>query len=134
MYTSTIKENLKNLINYGLGLGIVLFLFVFLTTSTWIGLGVRENCKTARQKYGGECVNSLILSLDDASNDFKSRNSSIWALGQLGDKKALPVLKKYYTGNIPNKEPLDKTISQYELKKAIKLVKGGLNISAFVWR
>lgn len=128
------KENLIDMISYTLGLVIVLFLFVFLITSTWIGLGVRERCKMARQKYGGECVESLILFLNDESNDFRSRNSSIWALGQIGDNRALPILRKYFTGNIPNREPIDKTISQYELKKAINLIESGFNLSAFVWR
>jgi hypothetical protein len=55
-------------------------------------------------------------------------------LGQYGDNRALPALQNYYTGDIPEKEPLDKMISQYELKKAIKLAKGGLNITALFWR
>jgi hypothetical protein len=46
----------------------------------------------------------------------------------------MPVLKNLYTGDIPERESLYKTISQYELKKAINLTGGGLNISAFVWR
>jgi hypothetical protein len=72
--------------------------------------------------------------LEDENRSFKARNSAIWALGQFGDSRALPVLEKYYTGNIPDREPLNGTISQYELKKAIKLAKGGTNISAFIWR
>jgi len=55
-------------------------------------------------------------------------------LGQLGDSRALPVLQGYYTGNIPSKESLDKTISQYELEKAIKLTSGGFNVTAIFWR
>jgi hypothetical protein len=52
-------------------------------------------------------------------------------LGQLGDQKSLVVLKSYYTG-----EPCDheKFLCQYELEKAIKLLEGGFNITAFVWR
>jgi len=59
------------------------------------------------------------------------RNHAIWALGQLGDKRALPSLEKLYTG-----EPCDhsKYVCQYELKKAIKLCRGGLNITAWTWR
>jgi len=55
-------------------------------------------------------------------------------LGQLGDNRTLPVLQSYYTGDIPEREPLDKTISQYELKKAINLTSGGFNMSAIIWR
>jgi hypothetical protein len=55
-------------------------------------------------------------------------------LGELGDSRALPTLKSLYTGNIPERESLYKTISQYELKKAIALTSGEPNITAFIWR
>jgi hypothetical protein len=55
-------------------------------------------------------------------------------LGEFGGSRALPVLQKYYTGNIPDREPLDEMISQYELKKAIELASGGPNITAWLWR
>jgi hypothetical protein len=70
----------------------------------------------------------------DNNQSFRNRNSAIWALGQLGDPQALPILQSLYTGMIPDREPLDAGISQYELKKAINLVNGGTNISAPVWR
>ena len=66
--------------------------------------------------------------------DFRTRNYAIWSLGQLGDKQALPALEKFYTGNIPEREPYDEGISQYELKKAIALLQGGANVTAVVWR
>jgi len=72
--------------------------------------------------------------VDDDGRDFRSRNRAVWALGQLGDGRALPVLKKYYTGRVPAREPIDRMMSQRELKKAIRLAAGGLNITAFVWR
>ena len=55
-------------------------------------------------------------------------------MGQIGDSRALPVLQNYYTGNIPPREPLSKTISQYELQKAIDLARGEFNLSAWAWR
>ena len=128
------RNNLKKTIPYLLGLGILLFLFVFMITSAWIGFSVKKRCQIAQERYEGDCVSSLVAFLEDEQNDFRSRNSAIWALGQLGDGRALPVLKKYYTGNIPDREPLDAGLSQYELKKAIKLIESGFNISAFGWR
>ena len=88
----------------------------------------------AQGRYKGDCVDALIAHLEDEDNPYGERNHAIWALGQLGDNKALSVLEKYYTGNIPDKEPWNETISQYELKKAINLTSGGFNITAFVWR
>jgi len=55
-------------------------------------------------------------------------------LGQLGDKRALSILEKYYTGNIPEKESFDNGLSQYELKKAIKPAQGSFNITHWIWR
>jgi len=71
--------------------------------------------------------------LKDENRSFKSRNSAIWALGQIGDARALPVLQSFYTGNIPPKESLNDDISQYELKKAINLAGGGTNLTAIFW-
>jgi len=129
------KTNIiKNLILYGGAIGLVTFFFFFLITCTWIGYSVKTDCQNAQKRYEGTCTEALSQFLDDESNPFEDRNSAIWSLGQLGETEALPILEKYYTGNIPDREPLDQTISQYELRKAIKLVKSGVNLGAWVWR
>ena len=116
-------------------IGASVFVLFFVTTCVWIGFDVKRQCRDAKSEYGQEkCVDALILLLNDEDRGFSARNSAIWALGQLGDIKALPVLESYYTGNIPEKEPLDKVISQYELKKAINLARGGTNLTAVFWR
>ena len=116
-------------------IGISIFTLLFVTTCVWIGFDVKRQCRDATSEYGQEqCVDALILLLNDENRGFSARNSAIWALGQLGDSKALPVLESYYTGDIPAREPFDKVISQYELKKAINLAKGGLNLTAVFWR
>jgi hypothetical protein len=55
----------------------------------------------------------------------------VWALGHLGDARALPVLESHYTGG-----PCDhsRLLCQRELEKAIRLSRGGLNLPALVWR
>ncbi len=121
-------------------LGVLLFIAFFIITSILIGKSVKENCREAQSKYQGDlpaqtgCVEVLIAQLEDEENSYGERNSAIWTLGQLGDSKALPVLEKYYTGNIPDKEPWDEIISQYELKKAINLASSAFNATHFVWR
>lgn len=115
-----------------IGISIV-FLFFFICCA-WIGYEAKSLCREAKYEYGGDCVSSLIKTLNDENKDYKKRNDAIWALGQFGDKKALPALQSYYTGNIPPREPLRKMLSQYELKKAIKLVQGEPNITASFWR
>lgn len=128
-----IKKIKQPIIFFG-AIGVSIFLLFFVITCTWIGFDVKTKCFDAKKEYGGSCTESLISLLENENRGFRARNSAIWALGQLGDSDALPVLQKFYTGNIPNREPLDKTISQYELKKAINLTSGGKNITAIFWR
>jgi len=127
-------KNLKQTFFYVAAIGvssILLFLFI---GASWIGYEVKNQCQEAQGEYEGDCVEALSSLLQDQTQKFRARNDTVWALGQLGDNRALPILKNYYTGNIPLREPLDQTISQYELKKAINLTSGGLNITAFFWR
>jgi len=129
-----LKKIDKNLVGYIVGVGILLFLFVFLITCTQIGYDVKKRCELAESRYGGECVDALMSQVADESSQY-GKNDAIWALGQLGDKKALPFLEKYNTGEkLPDHESWSHGISQYELRKAIKLIESGFNISAFVWR
>lgn len=127
-------KNLKNKLLYLFAIGISMFIFFFVITCSWIGFSVKDHCQEAQGQYSGDCVEALVSMFEDEAQDFGDRNSAIWALGQLGDKRALPVLERYYTGDIPDREPWHETLSQYELKKAINLTSGGLNISAFMWR
>lgn len=117
-----------------MAIGIGVFLLFFVISCTWIGFDVKSQCERAEDKYGKDCVESLMMLLDNENESFHARNSAIWALGQMGDSRALPMLEKYYTGNIPDREPLNGTISQYELKKAINLAQGGVNITTIFWK
>lgn len=127
-------RNVKRKLFYLGVVGISFALLFFVVTCFWIGRSVKRQCQEAKRVYPGDCVEALITLLNDESRGFRERNSAVWALGQLGDRRALPVLESYYTGNIPPRESLDKTISQYELKKAVKLTSGGFNASAVFWR
>jgi len=96
-----------------------------------IGIGVKEISSEAIQIYQGDKVEALTNFMNSEDHPLSKRNRAIWALGQLGDKRALPFLEKLYTG-----EPCDhsKYVCQHELKKAIKLCSGELNITAWTWR
>ena len=131
--TSKLKID-RAFIVYFCAIGFSVLVFLTLLSLNFIGYSVEERCQLAQEKYEGDCVESLIEYLDDESNSFRSRNSAIWALGQMGDARGKQILEKYYTGNIPAKEKYDKTLSQYEMKKALKLVAGGFNITHWVWK
>lgn len=139
---SVIKYFTKVLINYqplrlsilfgAIGVNTMLLIFVIFTT--WIRLDIKTQCQDSTREYGGDCVEALQMLLNDESRGFRARNDAIFALGQLGDARALPTLQSYYTGNISPREPLDEGISQYELKKAVNLTSGGTNILSAFWR
>ncbi|MGD9129239.1 MAG: hypothetical protein PVJ09_02015 [Candidatus Woesebacteria bacterium] len=127
------KEKLKQWFLYWAVLALGLFLLVFLITGTWIGVEVKERCMMAQSRYEGDCVEALIQVVDGDENSFRERNYAIWTLGQLGDEKAREVLEKHYTGVIPEREPYDKGLSQYELQKSLKLLDGGFNVTHLLW-
>lgn len=128
-------KNIKAKLLYLFALGASLFFLFFIITGVWIGHEAKRLCQEAKWEYRTtDCVEALMATLDDEQQGYRTRNHAIWALGQFGDKKALSMLEKYYTGNIPDREPLDETISQYELQKAIDLANGGTNIISWMWR
>ena len=90
---------------------------------------VRDISEKAKAAYGLNYMDSLAKVVDSEDWTFKDRNDAVWALGQIADERALPVLKKHYTGVMPQREPLDKVLSQYEIRKAIKWCEKGNLIS-----
>lgn len=107
-----------------------LLALVFIVESM-IGSGVRRFSQMAQEQFPGDRVASLIQMVECQSRDLRDRNHAVWALGQLADRRALPVLEKYYTGE---KCDHQHKICQYELKKALRLVRSGHNSEAFLWR
>ena len=110
--------------------GIVLF-------SLWIELGVKKVCRAATQKYPGDKVEALMMSVETKeygynAHRYSANNRVFWALGQLGDQRALPSLRKLLTG-----EPCDHetNLCQGEIKEAIqKLERNPFNLPKFLWR
>lgn len=118
---------------YVITIGASVFLSLLIIMFIWIRFDVKTHCEDVKYKFGGSCIEALSKQLEDVSQGYRSRNSAIWALGQLGDNKSLPILNKYYTGKIPKKEPLNMTISQYELQKAIRWCEKG-NITSWMYK
>ncbi len=125
---------MKKITGYVLAAAILIGLLIFIITSLWIGSDVRRYCRSAVKQYGGDCVTALSEQLNDTGVPYTDRNHAIWALGQMGDPRGLTYITKYYTGIIGKNENPEKGLSQYEMAKAIKLMQGGLNLPAIVWR
>lgn len=111
---------------------LFLFLLIFFLSLLVIRNSVFTRCNENQNLTTGTCQKDLEILLMDENQSFRKRNQAIWVLGQLADKKSLPVLEKYYTGNIPKKESLDKSLSQYELQKALKWCRQG-NITSWMY-
>ena len=117
------------------GIAFVLFAVSVAVSFNSIYQGVREIAETARQEYKGDTVESLMALLRSESHSFKDKNRAIWALGQIGDKRALPELKRLDTDEIQPK-PWDpnRIIVQYSVEKAIRQIKDGFIATRWMYR
>ncbi|MFP4083153.1 MAG: hypothetical protein ACLFVG_10440 [Candidatus Aminicenantes bacterium] len=90
---------------------------------------VKPICSRAREEFNGDCVEALMVLIESDAFSFREKNKAIYALGQMGDKRALPLLEKLNTGEV-QKKPYDpsKYIVQYSVKKAIKQIKGEFSL------
>jgi hypothetical protein len=121
------------------GILIVLLVCVVVTIllSLSIELGVKKICEMATQEYPGDKVEALIMFVESTENGYNAHrysanNHAFWALGQLGDKRALPFLRNLLTG-----EPCDHetNLCQGEIQEAIqKLERNQFNLPKFLWR
>ena len=112
-------------------IGLVLIVALSLGTTWLIASGVHAASDAALLERPGDRVPALIAYLESPGHNLRDRNRAIWALGQLGDARALPVLEKHFTG-----KPCEhsRALCQAELKKAIRLCRGATNLPALIWR
>ncbi len=103
----------------------------FLAFSLLIGHQVREAVAAAQDLEQGEPVAALMAVARSPEYTLKQRNNAIWALGQLGDARALPILENLHDGQECRHQD---ALCQHELRKAIDGCRGGVNIGAVVWR
>lgn len=108
-------------------------LLILTTIFVWIRVEVKSNCQEAIKAYRGDCVESLLILINDEHRSFFDKNKAIFTLGQLADQRSLPFLRRLFTGKIPDREPLDEVISQYELKKTIEWIESGNVTSWMYW-
>ena len=83
-----------------------------------IQIGLSNACGKAQALYPhpGDDVKALMAWVEADNRSLASRNRAVWALGRIGDPRALPTLKKYYDGKPCNHK---ERLCQYELAKAI---------------
>lgn len=109
------------------GIGVV----AYLGCSLMIGRGVNSASESAMAQFDGDRVEALIALVDCQTCDLHDRTTAVWALGQLKDKRALPILYEYRTGK--RCDHLHQ-ICQYEISKAIRWTEGNSYMLPQIWR
>ena len=114
-----------------LGILFGILLLIYLGASWMIGQGINNTSRRAMEQFEGDRIEALIAVVDCQECTLRDRNHAVWALGQLRDKRALPVLYKYRTG-----QPCDhfRQICQYEIGKAIRWTEGNSYMLPQIWR
>ena len=103
------------------------FLLVVLALQLTIDHGRDQVARAAIERFPGDRIEALASLVACANCTIKERNSAVWALGQFGDRRALPVLKKHFTGHECQHGV---NLCEYELGKAIKKIEGRWTIAA----
>ena len=121
----------KKVLVYGTLSCLAFLLFAFVMICFSIRSSVKEISAEATQQYPGDRVEALITYVKSENHSLRQRNRAVWALGQIGDEHALPILEKSYKGGPCDHDNL---LCQGELQKAIKKCKSSFNATAWLPR
>ena len=116
----------------------LLCLVVFASAFAWSLGTIYDRVESIRnlagERYGGDKVFALLSLAGDEQAPFKLRNEACWALGQLGDARALPVLQKLDTDEDQAKPwNGDGAIVQYTVEKAIRQINSDFSLTRWMY-
>ena len=114
-----------------LAIAVGLLIVVYIGVSLMIGWGINKESRSAMARFSGDRIEALMAFVDCQDCRLEDRNHAVWALGQLRDKRALPVLYRYRTGKPCNHW---RQICQYEISKAIRWTEGNSYMLPQIWR
>ena len=119
----------------GIGLaGLVLASTTFAYSLSSIYARVEEVRRTAGNRYGGDKVSALMSLAEDGQAPFRLRNEACWALGQIGDSRALPLLRDLDTEEAQTRPwNRDACIVQYTVEKAIRQINGDFSLTRWMY-
>ena len=121
----------RQVLVYGVLPCLALLLIAFVLICWSIRSSVIDVSAEAVREHPGDGIEALMACVDSDNHSLKQRNRAVWALGQIGDKRALGVLEKWYTGGPCDH---DTSLCQRELAKAINLCYGAFNATAWLPR
>ncbi len=119
----------RKLLFWSLAISFSLIIISLLIISIDIKVAVNNVCKNAQTKYQDSCPQSLMKLLGNESESFHDKNDAIWTLGRLRSQEAYATLQNMYTGIIPDREPYDGVLSQYEIRKALLRIDNTTDVS-----
>ena len=124
-------SSFKRALRYGVLICFSLLFVGYLCICFSIRHSVKEISTRATEEHPGDRVEALMTYVEAKSHSLRKRNRAVWALGQIGDSRAVGVLEKFRTG-----KPCDHSsqLCQRELEKAIKASKGSFNTAAWLPR
>jgi len=131
------RSRLRRIIFWGIPLVLLACVAVITLLSLSIELGLRQVCEAATQEFPGDKVDAVMMSVESTQYGYddhlySANNRAFWALGQLGDPRALPFLRNLYTGERCDHES---NLCQGEIKEAIQKLEGHqFNLPSFLWR
>lgn len=119
------KLKLKRYLIIGFLSVLVGFIIAFAISLRVIFLNVRSTCMEAQMKFEGDCVETLMAYVESDETNFKQKNKGIWALSQLADERALPLMHELLE-NKTCKDPCDRDncICELLVNRAIKFTEG----------
>ena len=125
---------MHNRLRTGLIVVCVIIAILFAISMYQIFSSVRGVCRAATARYPGDNVEALIALVDSEDASFRERNQAIWALGQLGDDRALPLLRKLDTAEVqPKPYDADAYIVQYSVEKAIRQIESSFILTRWMY-
>ena len=113
-------------------------LLVVVAAYAWSLSGIYDRVQTVREAagelYGGDKVSALMALTADPGAPFRLRNEACWALGQLGDTRALPLLRSLDSGE-EQAEPWrgDEYLVRYTLEKAIGQIESPFSLTRWMY-
>ena len=109
------------------GILLTLLLSGFVAIYIWIDIDVKDNIRTAKEKYNGKAEDALIAYLLDTTNSPRDRSRiAVWTLGQIHSEKAIPVLEGFYKNDPEGKTCSgrhDAVLCQSGIYKSLKACK-----------
>ncbi|UCC98642.1 MAG: HEAT repeat domain-containing protein [Phycisphaerales bacterium] len=118
-----------------LGYGVLSCLAFLLVVYFWACFSIRSSVKQisaeATEAYPGDRIEALMKYAGSENHSLRQRNRAVWALGQIGDERALPALRQWYVGGPCDH---DNSLCQRELQTAIKGCEGSFNATAWLPR